>query len=57
MTYPDPILFQIGPLAIRWYGLLIATGALLAGYIASLEAQRRGLNPDHVWDALMVVLV
>lgn len=57
MTYPDPILFEIGPLAIRWYGLLIATGALLAGYVASLEAQRRGLNPDHVWDALMVVLV
>lgn len=57
MTYPDPILFEIGPLAIRWYGLLIATGALLAGYVASLEAGRRGLNPDHVWDALMVVLV
>ncbi|MFQ5341804.1 MAG: prolipoprotein diacylglyceryl transferase [Anaerolineae bacterium] len=57
MIYPDPIILQVGPLAIRWYGLLIATGALLAGYIASLEAQRRGLNPDHVWNALMVVLV
>ena len=54
---PDPIAFQIGPLTIYWYGLLIATGALVGAYLASLEARRRGLNPDHVWNGLVVCLI
>ncbi len=54
---PDPIAFQIGPLTIYWYGLLIATGALIGAYLASLEARRRGLDPDHVWNGLVVCLI
>ena len=53
----NPVLVRIGPFAIRWYGLLIVIGALLAGYIASLEAKRKGDNPEHIWDALAVVLI
>ncbi|MCJ7666869.1 MAG: hypothetical protein MUP04_01045, partial [Anaerolineae bacterium] len=26
---------------------------LAGGYIASLEASRRGENPDHVWNGLL----
>jgi phosphatidylglycerol:prolipoprotein diacylglycerol transferase len=54
---PDPIAFQIGPLTIYWYGLLIATGALVGAYVASLEARRRGFDPDHVWNGLVVCLI
>lgn len=43
--------------AIYWYGILIVTGALLAAYIASLDAKRRGIDPDHVWNGLLVVLI
>jgi phosphatidylglycerol:prolipoprotein diacylglycerol transferase len=43
--------------AIYWYGILIVTGALLAAYIASLEARRRNIDPDHVWNGLLVVLI
>ena len=53
----DPVLVRIGPFAIRWYGLLIVVGALLAGCIASLEARRKGDPTEHVWDALAVVLI
>ena len=53
----DPIAVQIGPLAIRWYGLLIVTGAVLAAFVSSREAKRRGENPDHVWDMLVWVLI
>jgi len=53
----DPILVRIGPFAIRWYGVLIVVGALLAGYIASSEARRKGDQTEHVWDALAVVLI
>jgi len=48
----SPIAFKIGPLAIRWYGLLIMTGVLLCAFVASREARRRGENPDHVWNGL-----
>ena len=53
----DPVLVRLGPFAIRWYGVLIVVGALLAGYIASLEAKRKGDQPEHAWDALAVVLI
>jgi phosphatidylglycerol:prolipoprotein diacylglycerol transferase len=53
----DPVLVEIGPFAIRWYGLLIVMGALLAGYIASRQAARKGDEPEHAWDAMAVVLI
>jgi phosphatidylglycerol:prolipoprotein diacylglycerol transferase len=53
----NPVLVKIGPFAIHWYGVLIVLGALLAGYIASLEASRKGDEADYVWDALAVVLI
>jgi phosphatidylglycerol:prolipoprotein diacylglycerol transferase len=54
---PDPIAFEIGPITVYWYGLLIATGALVGAWLASLEAQRRGWDPDHVWNALVICLI
>jgi phosphatidylglycerol:prolipoprotein diacylglycerol transferase len=53
----DPILLQFGPFVIRWYGLLIVTGALLAAYVASVEAQRKRENPDHAWNLLIWCLI
>ena len=56
--YPpdDPYLFQITlfgwPLSVRWYGVLIMGGALLAAGIAARRASRRGFDPDHVWNLL-----
>ncbi|MFQ5610516.1 MAG: prolipoprotein diacylglyceryl transferase [Anaerolineae bacterium] len=57
MQAPDPIIFHIGPLALRWYGILIVTGAIAAAYVATFEANRRRENPDHVWNALIWVLI
>jgi phosphatidylglycerol---prolipoprotein diacylglyceryl transferase len=53
----DPILFSFGPFSIRWYGLLIVAGALLATYVASLEAQRRKEDPEHAWNVLIWCLI
>jgi phosphatidylglycerol---prolipoprotein diacylglyceryl transferase len=57
MFAPDPFLLHIGPLSIRWYGLLIVSGALAAAYVATFEARRRHENPEHVWNALIWVLL
>ena len=46
----DPILIQIGPLAIRWYGALIALGVLLGSLWSLRAARRRELDPDKLLD-------
>lgn len=46
----DPILVQIGPIAIRWYGVLIALGVVAGGAWGVREARRRGLDPDALLD-------
>ena len=42
---------------LRYYGLLLVTGAFVGGYLASTEARRRGRNPDHVWDGIIWALI
>lgn len=49
-TSPGPIVVEIGPIAIRWYGLLIATAVLLGVRISQYLAKRRHLNPDLISD-------
>ena len=44
-------------LYIRFYGIILMTGALAAAYLASREARRRGLDGEIVWDALIWVLI
>jgi len=57
--YPpfDPVLVEIGPLAIRWYGLLIIGGVLLGVWIAGKYVARKGQDPNNVWDGLLWVLI
>ncbi|MCC5896962.1 MAG: prolipoprotein diacylglyceryl transferase [Phormidium sp. BM_Day4_Bin.17] len=47
---PGPILFELGPLTIRWYGFLIASAVLLGVTLAQFLAPKRGLNPDLIGD-------
>jgi phosphatidylglycerol:prolipoprotein diacylglycerol transferase len=53
----DPILFQVGPFVVRWYGLLIVSGALAAAYVASIEARRKNEDPEHAWNLLVWCLI
>ena len=49
--------FNIGPLSIHFYGIIIVAGALVGGYVATREARRRGEEPEHVWNALTWCLI
>ena len=54
------VLFKTSPLGIlsvRWYGVLIMVGALAAAWLSTVEAKRRGQNPDEVWEMLPWLLV
>jgi len=43
----DPIIAQIGPLVLRWYGLMIGLGIVAGVFVGAKEAQRRGIVLDE----------
>lgn len=49
--------FSVGPLYLRWYGLLIASAVLVGLTVAQRLAQSRQLNPDLVGDLLVWLIV
>ncbi len=51
------IAVEIGPFSIHWYGILIVLGVLVGAYVASVEAKRRGEDPEHVWNALTLCVI
>lgn len=48
----NPVALQIGPLPIRWYGIILVTAMLVGTFLASREAKRRGENAEHAWNIL-----
>ena len=56
-TSPGPILFNLGPIAIRWYGLLIASAVLIGVTLSQYLAQRRQINPELIGDLAIWLVV
>jgi phosphatidylglycerol:prolipoprotein diacylglycerol transferase len=54
---PGPLLVELGPLAIRWYGLLIAVAVLLGLWVSSQLAKMRGLDPGVISDLLPLIVL
>ncbi|WP_018921937.1 prolipoprotein diacylglyceryl transferase [Salsuginibacillus kocurii] len=52
----DPVVVELGPLTIYWYGLIIGLGALIGYFLASKETKRRGLPADLFADLLIIAL-
>ena len=48
----DPILAQIGPIALRWYGLMYDIGIIIGLLVAYPYARKRGLSEDDIWAAV-----
>lgn len=42
------------PLQLRWYGVFIVGGAILAAWLAARRATRRGFDPEDIWNQLML---
>ena len=52
----DPIAFEIGPLSVAWYGLIIVFGMILAVYLTIKEGEKRGISEDKVVDTAFWIL-
>ena len=53
---PGPLIFQLGPFSLRWYGLLIAVAVLLGLMLATRLGKQRGIEPTLI-SYLLPVLV
>ncbi len=61
MNYPDidPVLVHIGPLQVRWYGLMYVIAFLAAYFVIKHQEKRRpmGLSPRLIQDLIIYLLV
>ncbi|MFT8323097.1 MAG: prolipoprotein diacylglyceryl transferase [Bacillus sp. (in: firmicutes)] len=49
----DPIAFSLGGIDVRWYGVIIGVGLILALLLAIREGNRRGLDKDDFPDLML----
>lgn len=56
----DPVIFSFNigsfEFALRWYGVLVMSGALAGTWVATKEMARRGEDAEYLWDALVILL-
>ncbi|NSY32097.1 prolipoprotein diacylglyceryl transferase [Pseudoalteromonas sp. JC28] len=55
----DPVIFSIGPLSVRWYGLMYLIGFMFAMWWAGKEAKKpnSGWNKDQVGDLVFYCML
>ncbi len=49
--------FAIGPLYIRFYGIILMLGAVGGAWLAMGEVKRRGYDTEIVWDLLIYLII
>ncbi len=54
----SPVIFQIGPFALRWYGLMYVTATLVGVWLVRKETERKGLSITHdeIMNFAMIVM-
>lgn len=52
----DPIAFEIGPLSVAWYGIIIVIGMVIAVHFSEKEAVRLGFPKDTIIDMAFWIL-
>ncbi len=52
-----PVLIQIGPFTIRWYGVMIAAAILLSVWLAGREGVRKGFEKQKIQDFSFLVII
>ena len=53
---PDPIAFSIGPLPVRWYGLLIALSILIGTFLVLRESEKQRLDQEQILNVILLAV-
>ncbi|HHW44956.1 MAG TPA: prolipoprotein diacylglyceryl transferase [Desulfotomaculum sp.] len=52
----DPVAIHIGPLSIRWYGVIMATAFLVGIMLATRRAQQNQVDPNHILNMATLII-
>lgn len=54
----DPVIFQAGPVQVRWYGLMYVVAIIVGIFLANREVKRRGmdLTLDDILDFVLITI-
>ncbi len=51
-----PKIYDLGPITIHTYGLLLAAAFICGIWVASRNARKQGIEPDSVWNMGLVII-
>lgn len=52
----DPIAVEIGPFAVRWYGIIMASAFLIGITLAYYRAAANGIDPNHILNMVTIII-
>jgi phosphatidylglycerol:prolipoprotein diacylglycerol transferase len=52
----DPVAFQIGPVAIHWYGIIIDAAFITGTLLAYHHAVKSGVSTDHLLNLIIIII-
>lgn len=52
----DPVFAHLGPLALHWYGVIMAVAVLVGAFVFARRLRRRGIPGDHVVGMLILAV-
>lgn len=52
----DPVAISLGPVQIRWYGIIMATAFLLGIFLAYRRARRNNIDPNHILNMITLII-
>jgi phosphatidylglycerol---prolipoprotein diacylglyceryl transferase len=55
-AFINPIAVHLGPISVRWYGMIFVAGIMAAIWAAMRAAKHRGLDPEFVPDIGMILV-
>lgn len=52
----DPIAFTIGPIPVRWYGIIMTSAFVIGVLLAQYHAKRFRIDPEHILNMAMYII-
>lgn len=52
----NPVAFEMGPLQVRWYGIILAAAFLAGTLLAYRRSARAGMDPDHIINLITLII-
>ena len=57
MSSPGSIIFTLGPIVVRWYGVMIALGFIAATYFAHRLAKGYAIDPEKIVNCILISFI